>query len=66
MQFFSRNDPNAPVPAEKKENKPEVARKPYQFLLVSPKHKDAGDVDVYMMTHKTHTSMDAACSCWEL
>ncbi|GIL52742.1 hypothetical protein Vafri_8538 [Volvox africanus] len=33
-QMFSRNDPNAPEP-EKEEKKVQVARKPFQFLLVS-------------------------------
>ncbi|GIL79892.1 hypothetical protein Vretimale_12518 [Volvox reticuliferus] len=33
-QMFSRNDPNAPEPV-KEEKKVQVARKPFQFLLVS-------------------------------
>lgn len=36
-QMFSRNDPSAPVPVEvlQEDKKEQIAKKPYQFLLVS-------------------------------
>ena len=36
-QMFARNDASAPVPVEapKEEHKEQIAKKPYQFLLVS-------------------------------
>lgn len=35
--MFARNDPSAPVPVEvpQEEHKEQIAKKPYQFLLVS-------------------------------
>lgn len=41
MQFFSRNNPDAPVPVEKPK-KAEVARKPFQFLQVGLERWERG------------------------